>query len=516
MASIDITSAVEGGPEVGSPAWYLETLSAELDVRRVLVNLYEDYYEGRHSLAFVPSRLRAAMGAMLASVGDNYMPLVVQSAVERISVQGFSLAGSDDVAGDRDAWEIWAGSDLVEHEAQLWTEACKHGEAYLLVWAGEGDGPARITLEHPGQMAVARHAEDRNRVVAALKRWRTDWGDEFATLYMPGRVYRYRRARARDVAEVLSLGGVDGGWEPRELDGVPAESSMPASVGVPVVPVVNEPTMLPSRTGTALQSWPHLIPPAAHIGLGRSDMADMIGTQDSLNGTLVDAHSVSRYQGFALRYAIGVEVPRDAAGNQVPLDTSPGALLMLDYDKDVDPEPKIGQLQSSNLGQCIDLVVQRVQSLSSRARVPVHYLLSGRVALPSGESLRAAEAGLVSKVAAKHRPFGGAASRAVRIGFAWQGDSRAGLRFQTQWAPHEYRTESEHADAVVKRVAGLGVPREQGWRDADYSPDDISRMREMRKAELLEAATQQVLAARDFGSPPADPPRIELPTGVTA
>lgn len=47
MATIDLTSSLKDGPAFGSPDWYLERLSAELDRRRVLIDIYEDYYEGR-------------------------------------------------------------------------------------------------------------------------------------------------------------------------------------------------------------------------------------------------------------------------------------------------------------------------------------------------------------------------------------------------------------------------------------------------------------------------------------
>ena len=41
---------------------------------------------------------------------------------------------------------------------------------------------------------------------------------------------------------------------------------------------------------------------------------------------------------------------------------------------------------------------------------------------------------------------------------------------ETIWADPEYRSESELADALVKRAA-IGVPRQQLWEDAGYSPD---------------------------------------------
>jgi Phage portal protein, SPP1 Gp6-like len=483
--------------------WWRDTLIGRLEARRQLCDIYEDYYEGRHTLAFVPAKLREQVGHLLASTADNYLAMVVQASVERLAVQGFQTPGQP--KADQDAWNIWQENLLDETEPQLWTESAKHGESYLLVWKDTTDDFPRITLEHPLEFIVARDPDDRNRIAAALKCWQTDWGTELVTLYLPGEVYRWQRDG-------------EGGWVERTQ--VDFRGTLPAEVGVPVVPIVNTPAMLAQRPPRALIEWPHMVGEEAHVGLGRSDYADVIGTQDSINGCIVDAITASKWQGFRLRYAIGVEAAKDEHGNDIEPEISPGALMLINYDKDQDPAPQIGDLGAADLGQFIDLIVQRIQSLSSRTRIPVHYLLSGRVQLPSGEALAAAEAGLSMKITGKKKAGGPALGRAISLAFAWMNDPRAEQRFMPQFAQHEYSTEAALADAVAKRSQALGIPQKQAWRDVGYTDDQITAMEKMVEDQLREAKRR----ADEYGitpDKPADPshpgaPAPEAPVNTPA
>jgi hypothetical protein len=51
-------------------------------------------------------------------------------------------------------------------------------------------------------------------------------------------------------------------------------------------------------------------------------------------------------------------------------------------------------------------------------------------------------------------------------------------RAETLWADPETRSESERADALVKRQS-IGVPQQQLWRDAGYSEADVALFDQM-------------------------------------
>jgi hypothetical protein len=105
----------------------------------------------------------------------------------------------------------------------------------------------------------------------------------------------------------------------------------------------------------------------------------------------------------------------------------------------------------------------------------------------SGDALKAAETGLASKVRGKQVHFGEGLESAMRIAFAWQNDERANdTAAEVDWAPSESRSESEYVDSLVKKMA-LGVPKEQLWADAGYSPQQIERFKSMLLEESLNA-----------------------------
>lgn len=80
----------------------------------------------------------------------------------------------------------------------------------------------------------------------------------------------------------------------------------------------------------------------------------------------------------------------------------------------------------------------------------------------------------------------------MRLAFAVADDPRSKVTdAETLWEDPEARTEGEHVDALLK-LSTLGVPQEQLWQDAGYSPQDIARFRRQSTQDLF----GQMMAAR--------------------
>ena len=461
--------------DAGSPLWWVDRLESEMNARQSLIRLYEDYFAGRHKLTFASSTYREAFAAMLAAISDNWIPLIIGASVERLKPQGFRFGGTQE--GDSEAWRIWQENQLDADAPLGFSEAAKHGESYLLVWPAEEVKPKgifgkffrrsseklvpRITVEHPSQMIVAREAGDRRKRAAALKRWEEEDGSVCATLYLPDAIHYFKRGKK--------------GWEVRR----PAGKN---TLGVvPVVPLVNDPQMLPSFPPAAVSALPHGISPNAHVGLGRSDQADVISTVDQINKLLADEMVSSEVAAFKQRWATGLEVPEDENGNpQEPFKAAVDRLWIGDGEN-----VRFGEFTATDLSNYTGAIEQRIQSLAARTRTPPHYLL-GQITNVSGDALKAAEAGLASKVNGKKTSFGESLEEAVRLAFAWMDDERAGdLSAEVVWAPSEARSESEYVDSLVKKLS-IGVPKEQLWSDAGYSPQEISRFKAMLVEEGLQ------------------------------
>lgn len=470
-------------PDVGTPEWYRDVLLKDLSDRRSATAIFDSYYEGDHNLTFATSKFRRAFGDLFQSFADNWTDLVVDAAEERLDVEGFRVG--DSVDADQDAWALWQRDHLDAMSQQGHLEALIHGEASVLVW--QEAGQARLTVEHPDQMIVVSDPGDLTRRTAALKAWEDEWGFANVTLYLPESIFKWRRP-VRSVTG-LAMAGQD--WEEREGDnddGWPLAN--PLGV-VPVVPLVNRPRLLKP---------------------GRSEIKNVIPVQDAVNKIISDMLVASEFQAFRQRWATGLELPRvvDEDGNEMEVpDVFQHAIDRLWTSED--PETTFGEFGQTDLEPFVKAVELLVQHIASQTRTPPHYFyLSGN--FPSGESIKSAETGLVAKVRRKQRFFGEAWEEAIRLAFAVEG-TQVAVPIETIWADPESRTEAEHIDAVVKRAA-LGVPQEQLWEDAGYSPSQVQRFREMQRRMVADQSGLAAEFARmldSAGTPP--PPSLPADAG---
>lgn len=484
MAVADITYGAMPAPP-GSPLAELQNMEAELLARKPLVDLYEAYHEGRHQLGFMTTKFRATFGHMLAAVNDNWMPLVLRARIERLGVQGLQF--EDDREGSDLAWDIWRRNFLDEDSPMLFTESAKHGEAYSLTWydhrprtgvfgrfyrRGTRQVEAEITVEHPAQFLVRRGGGQRREFTAALKLWHDEDGaTKFANLFKPDRLYRF-----------IDRGK---GWESYESKGAPAEEGNPLGE-VPATAFTYDPQMLPCYPPSPMLCAPHNIP-MVHIGLGRSVLPDVIPTQDQINLLLCHFMINSEFRSFAQRWATGLEVERDSEGR--PRD--PGYKAVVDRLWVATGEgARFGSFVQDDPTPILDGINQRIMSLAARTRTPSHYLPRPSGNYPSGETLKAAETGLISTVNESKIWFSGSIRNQNRLAFAVMGDKRrAGQLIDPNWRNSESRSESEYVDSLVKKLA-IGVPMEQLWIDYGYSPSQIENFKSM----ALDAALRQAIA----------------------
>lgn len=481
-----------------TPEGMRDRLYAQLVHRAPLVRKLLDYIEGRHAFTFATDGFQDH-AKMMAAVADNYCPLVRDASAERIGIQGLSLAtpglapGADDaLANDFSAWDVWRASDLDEHSPMAWKDAIAMGESYFLAEALDanqhGGRDVRITIEHAATMIVLRAAHDPTVILAALKAYQDDWGVEHATLWTPDVIHRWLRA--------------DQDWE---TDGDPEPHPFP---GVPVWPIVNDPGTVPAQPPKVLLEKPHGLQRTMAIGIGRSDLLDIIETQDSINALIRDMLITAEYQSFRQRWVVGhvndvaddedAEQDPDAPPPASPFVSGPGFVWHSEQE-----QTKFGEFQEASLEPFIKAHDGRLASLSSRSRLPLHYFVAQAKILPSAETLRGAEAGLVSKTGAKQLPFGGATKRMTRDVLPVYNPTRfrrGAVLVTPQWKDHEVRTESEHVDSTVKKLAA-GVPVQQLWIELDYTPDQIAQFRTWLREQAAEAMLADISNPANPGTP---------------
>lgn len=439
---------------MNTPAGWLKLLEKRLNDRWFgQMGVFDAYYEGDHKLTFATAKFREAFGSLFATVADNWCPIVVDSSVERLVVQGFRFGENQDADGD--AWDIWQSNGLDAEADMLHTEAVKLGEAYWLVDPSPNDVP-KITSEHPSQVIVACAPGDRRRRLAALKRWVDDDGFAYATLYLPEQIIKYQSQQP-----IRSSGGVRGGrinWMSRRDD--PGGDNPLGEV--PVIPMRNSPSML---------------------GGGRSDLGPVIDLQNAINKMLSDMLIGSEYQAFPQRILLGVEVPKDPDTGlpmrAADLQASQSRVWYLPG-----ADAKVAEFKAADLDNYVEASKHLVNHLTAQTRTPPHYVL-GEIVNASGDALKAAETGLVKKVTRKMSPFGEGHEEAMRLAFKSMdpSDSRAkATDAETIWRDPESRSQAELADSLSK-LAGIGVPQEVLWEKYGFSPQEIDRMKAIQEQE---------------------------------
>lgn len=452
--------------DLSTPEGWRDKLLADLAARQSGLQLFDDYYTGKHRLQFATVKFRTAFGLTFRQFADNWCPLVIDSVDERLNVEGFRFgtpekpipdnvdgdAADDVITGDDLAWDIWQENQLDAYSQIAHTESLIAGESYALITPAGPNTIPFITIEAASQTIVQWAPGTRRHRLAALKSWTEDDGTRMCTLYMPDWVFKWK-------------GVGPGSGTPRWTERTPVGETWPLenTLGVvPVVPLVNRTRLL---------------------GGGRSEIADVVPLQDAVNKTLMDMLVASEFGAYKQRWVTGIDIPTDpVTGEQVEaFKTAVDRLFHAE-----DPNAKFGEFTQTDLGNFVKAVEMLVQHIASQSRTPPHYFyLSGH--FPSGESIKAAESSLVAKVRRKMRHFGEAWEEVIRLSCKAMGDTQraANTRAEVIWGDPESRTESQHVDATVKLKA-LGIPDEVLWERLGMTPTEIVRIKAIRTKDLAD------------------------------
>ena len=454
-----------------SPAWWVARLYKALVARQAEVAFYNDYYIGNHPLPWLAPQAREEFRRILQMTRSNYMGLVVDSTAERCSVEGFRFG--DDAVADKDTWRIWQANNLDSDSDIAWLESLIGGCSYFHVAPNPADPSAPfVWVEHASQVIVEHEPGTNRRVRAAgLKVWTDDWtGELHATLQLPGFIYKYKAPKPATATAAPR-------WVERVVRGEQGNGRRVNPLGVvSLVEVPNNPRLL---TG------------------GVSELADLTDIQDRINKTLADRLITQDYGAFPQKWA-SAWPDEDDDGNPNTIDVGRNRMVTTDV-----AETKFGQWDAAPLDPYSAAKREDVKDIASRSRTPAQYLL-GEMSNVNGETLKASESGLISKVRQRRRPWGEAAEEAMRLarraaGLRSDGDAR----METIWTNPEYRTEGELVDSVVKKYqSGISSLR-QSREDVGYTATQIERLeadddeRATREAGVGVKAVQRAAASGD-------------------
>ncbi|WP_431911737.1 phage portal protein [Nonomuraea jabiensis] len=430
-----------------TPLEWINYLEGKLSKQRSEVRKYSTYYDSENkTLSYAQKKFSEIFGDLFVGWRDNFCPLIVDSVSERLRIQGFRMQAEE--PADKEANEIWQRNFLDAESNAAHIDALMGGSSYLTVW-GDEDDKAMIVPESAEEVTVQYEPGSRRKRAAALKWYIDDWGTEHTTLWLPDSVWTSER-----------VGDGEGkSWsEPQ---------SNPNKLGVvPVIPLLNR---------TRLKLTPF------------SELAAIIPVQDAINKVAADALVASEFAAFPQRVLAGVEpLPENPTAEELEGARQEAIKAYIDRILTLDnPDAKWGQFEAADLSNYVTLIDMLVQHMASQSRVPFHYfLLNGGVA-PSGESITAAEAGLVAKARERMLHFGESWEEALRLAFKVEGDMSKAEAYSAEviWEDPEYRSKAQLADSLLK-MKELNVPDRQLQEEYGYTPTQIERFDQMREEEM--------------------------------
>lgn len=418
------------------------------------------YYDNEQPLAYV-ARILQEQGDRFPPLRVNWSELIVSAVEERLDVEGFRLAGADDV--DADLSHVWQDNDLDESSGEAHIAAMVAGQSYIMLGPAPDNsdtGTPVVTVEYGDQVSVEVDPATR-RVIAALKVWKSDdllTIADMAQLYLPGRSITWQHG----AQGMKPVDKTSDGW-------AKALERHQTSPLVPVVPMNNR----------------------VRRGLGHSELNDVIPLVDAVNQTATNMLAGVEHHALPRRWAINLDPAMftDEQGNQLKAwQVAAGYLWAVPPPVDEDgrripagegDRPQIGQFTASDLNNYIAVIKQIAQLAASKYGLPPHYLGYSSENPASADAIRSSEARLVKRAERKQRGFGGAWERAMRIALAMMDRNPAdGNRMETVWRDPSTPTASAIADRAVKLVAAGVIDTEQAQEDCGYTPQQRALMKQ--------------------------------------
>lgn len=452
--------------EPGSGRYWLQRLGKQLEAELPDLELLQRYRCGDHPLPDSHPRSKEAFRQLQRKARSNYTGLVVESVRERARPIGFRTGGKGTNTQDTEAWKVWQANSLDAECGIVHAQSLTFGRSYVLVGPPDESGYPVITAEDPRQVTHIPDPVRRRVVRAALKMWFDDeTGMNHAVVYLANEIHYYVRPKDKTYRPMFNQAK----WADDTNEGNPETPGMAANpLGVvPMVPFINRPDASPRGVG---------------------EFADVLDIQDRINAVVFDRLVTGKMQAFRQRWVKGIKFEDENGNPQQPFE--PGADLLWAVE---DSDAQFGDFAETDLKPFLEAAKADVNDLAAITRTPPHYLLGALVNL-SGDALKAAETGLISKVK----------DRMVEWGESWEQVNRiAGMYTERvvpidaslMWADPESRSMAELADAGLKKQT-IGVPWRQLMEDLDYTPDQIARMRTERAADaMLTVATQPPVQA---------------------
>jgi hypothetical protein len=367
----------------------------------------------------------------------NFAKTVVDAVSDRLEIA--NVVGMNEQANAEIA-KIWEKNELELDANEIHRNALMYGDTYGIVWT---DINGEITIDYNSPLTTIIKYDDENPRLKrfAAKMWQTTDGSgkniAKLNMYYPDRIEKYS-----------AFGEIESTVSPTAFT---------------LISIVENP-------------WGQI--PVFHFRTtkqyGRPEHLDAYGPQDAINKMMATHMTTVDYQGAPQRYALsnggnGAEYEDfNEAGtvdeNLGRLKNGPGELWYLNG------VTKVGEFAPADYKVFTEPVREFVRSMAAITSTPLHYF--EKTSVPSGESLRTAEAPLIKKIQDRQISFGNAWKDMFRFILAVQGvESDVDVR----WQPAESLASLDAWEVAVKKRV-VGVTLEQVLIEMGYDQEMAAKM----------------------------------------
>lgn len=425
----------------------LNRMNTSLGARAIADERLDRYYNGTQRLQqmgiAVPAKLRDFETLV------NWPRLVVDALNTRLQVKSFLTPDGEKADSILEGWK-YNNLDSESRIAHL--EALIYGRSFVVVGsnAEDPDHPL-VTVESPREITVDIDPQTRRikralRLYGAEEKSSLPW---FATLYEENRTTWFQRTES-------------GRWQQTGRDD--------HRLGrVPIVMLVNR-----RRAGDFR---------------GVSEMADVIDITDAAARALTNLQVGQETHAIPARHVAGVSkgdfVGSD--GNVLPVWESYFTAIMATANKDA----TFGQFEASDLKNFTETIRFYEERVARVSRMPMFQIGPSTGNPPSGDGIRAAEAGHVQLAEEKCLQFGDSWGWVMALYERFRtGEWINGNAVETVWHDPATPTVAARADAIVKLTGGKpvlsieGAWDEMGWSEARKETERQRMEREASDPEM--------------------------------
>jgi len=420
------------------------------------------YYDGDHPV-LLTRRQQEYLGPLLTEsefvFAHNLVKVIVDTLRERLSVTSFAVNGAgmgEDESGLVElCWQWWTGNRMDSQQNRLYKRTLRDGKSYVMVDYDSAQARPRFTLHNvdDGTVGVTYHRDpsDPNAILFANRYFYTfdplrpgETGKLRKTTYLPHEIRKYMQSP------------MAGGWVQTQDDGdatwpLPWTDRTGAPLGIAIIEFENP---------------------------DGSEIAQAIGLQNALNKTWLDLLAAADASGFPLMAAEYNDAMADITSDDDDLEgadefrIAPGRVIEIFGGR-------MNRIDAGDLSQLINTIWTITAALSGTSRTPQHYLRPIGGDVPSGESLKQLESGLVKRAEERQLMFGQgwedvmALALKVEDTFGQRLNLPRPLAITTHWADADI-TNPLIAAQTAQLHAGLNVPDNAVWGLLGYSPEEIA------------------------------------------